>query len=303
MAQFGFIHPTKKFIAAAGDWVFSQELKTEVATIKAGYLVGRGTDDTKAVLADIGSVVPIGVAGYETSFLGSISHTSARPATLTTAYASDINVPVLAGTNMAGCLKLAAGFAVTKGDKLASFSDGTVVPYVDVMGGYGIKVPFVKSTSEVDTGIKLPQYTIVTDAFLEVTTNVTSGTVDAGILSTEGGGDADGFIDAISAATAGLIMPTLSGAAVTNLTVGELLATDMTGSTGSVAADPATWALKIPYVCDGTATTVSYTTSDHAIVGNIVLVIQAKGMMDVGAAEQTLAASASVQDVMARVDI
>ncbi len=300
---FGFMHPINKFIAAAPNTVFMQELKAAVATIKPGNLIARVTDDTKTTLATIGTNVPLGIAGYEQSFLGSTSHTSQRPATLLTAYATNAHVPVLAGTNFAGCLKLSPGFVVTKGDRLASFTDGNVVPYIPMMGGFAIRVPFAKSTSEVDTGIELPQYTIVTEAFLEVTTKVTAATVDAGLLSTEASGDADGFIDAISAATVGIIMPTLSGAAVTNLTVGELLATDMTGSTASAAADPATWALKIAHVCDGTATTISYTTSDHAAIGNIVLVIQAKGMIDVGAAEETLASSSSVQDVMARISI
>ena len=300
---FGFIHPINKFLAAAPNTVFLQELKSAVATIKPGNLVARVTDDTKGTLATIGTNVPIGVAGYEQSFLGSTSYTSARPATLLTAYASDVHVPIISGTNFAGCLKLTPGFVVTKGDRLASFSDGNVVPYISMMGGFAIKVPFEKSITEVDTGIELPQYTIVTDAFTEVVTNASSGTLEAGILSTEASGDLNGFIDIADCATAGLIMPVLSGTAVTNLTVGELLSTDMTGSTGSTAADPATWALKTAYVCDGTTKTIAYKTSDHTITGNIVLVIQAKGMIDVGAAEETLSVSASVQDVMARVSI
>lgn len=303
MAQFGFVHPINKFIAEAPNTVFHQELKSNDATVKAGYLVARVTDDTKGTLSSIGTNVPIGVAGYETSFLGSTSHVSARPATLLTAYAAGMNVPILSGTNFAGCLKLAPGFTVTKGDRLASFSDGTVVPYIPMMGGFAIKVPFEKNTSEVDTGIELPQYTIVTEAFTEVVTAEAGGTLEAGMLSSESSGDLDGFIDATSCATAGLIMPVLSGAAVTDLTIGELISTDMTGSDATNAADPATWALKTAYVCDGTTKTVSYKTSNHTIAGNIVLVIQAKGMIDVGAAEQTLAASSSVQDVMARVSI
>jgi hypothetical protein len=299
MATYGFIAPTNKFIAYAPNDVFKQEFKSEVATIKAGYLIARGTDDTKCVLSDIGTSSALAVAGYEQSFLGSDEYTSNRPASLTTAYATGAEVPALAGTNFAGCLKLAAGFNVTKGDKLAAFTDGTVVPYTPMMGGMGIKIPFEKSTTEVDTGIELPANAIVTYAMLEVTTNVASGTVDAGILSTEANGDADGFLDGASAATAGLVIPVTHAASAASLTAGALLATDIKSADGTAIF----FSHFDPYVCDGTAKTVSYTTSDHAIAGNIILVVQAEGMFEVGTAEQTLSSSTSVQNVMARVNI
>ena len=299
MATYGFIAPTNKFIAYAPNDVFKQEFKAAVATIKAGHLIARGADDTKCTLATIGTNTPIGVAGYEQSFLGNDEYTSNRPATLATAYASGAKVPSLSGANFAGCLKLAAGFAVEKGDRLASFTSGTVVPYIPMLGGFGIKIPFTKSTTEVDTGIELPAKAIVTGAMLEVVTNVSASTVDAGMLSTEASGDADGFIDGASAATAGLVVPVTHAAAAASLTVGELLATDIKSADGTAIF----FSHVDPYVCDGTTKTISYTTSDHAITGNIILVIQAEGMIDVGNAEQTLSSSTSVQSVMAKINI
>lgn len=70
-----------------------------------------------------------------------------------------------------------------------------------------IAITRVASTSEQDTGWDLPAKSIVLDVFLDVTTGETTGTtktVDVGLLASESGGDADGFLDGVSVQTSGL---------------------------------------------------------------------------------------------------
>ena len=67
-------------------------------------------------------------------------------------------------------------------------------------------LPFGASdNTETDTGIDLPANLLVKDAFIRVTTEDATETLDFGILASEGGGDADGFGMVLSVATAGYV--------------------------------------------------------------------------------------------------
>ena len=67
-------------------------------------------------------------------------------------------------------------------------------------------LPFGASdNSETDTGIDLPANLLVKDAFIRVTTEDATETLDFGILASESGGDADGFGMVLSVATAGYV--------------------------------------------------------------------------------------------------
>ncbi len=88
---------------------------------------------------------------------------------------------------------------------------------------------------EVDTGYDLPTHAIVHDILLEVVAPEVSGTtktIDAGLKAAESGGDADGFIDGMSIATAGLFRPgaTVAGGVWTASTRGVLLASFTAGA-------------------------------------------------------------------------
>jgi len=54
-------------------------------------------------------------------------------------------------------------FGTVKGDLLASWGGGTVVPVVPMPGGYGVRIPFAKNGSETDTGVDLPEGMIISD--------------------------------------------------------------------------------------------------------------------------------------------
>jgi hypothetical protein len=64
------------------------------------------------------------------------------------------------------------------------------------------------STGEVDTGWNLPAGSFIVDAWVKVIAAEATGTtktIDVGLLSSESGGDADGFIDGVSVAATGLV--------------------------------------------------------------------------------------------------
>ena len=145
------------------------------------------------------------------------------------------------------------------------------------------ELSFSQNTSETDTGWDLPANAIVEDVWVKVDTAVSGATLNVGLLSTETGGDADGFIKAISCSSTGLKIPGVTVtkttgtnenyiSAVTN-TLGALLldlvyetGTDTAGDTGFVHA----W--KKPHVAASvTAKSVSYSTSNHAIAGKIYI--------------------------------
>jgi hypothetical protein len=66
------------------------------------------------------------------------------------------------------------------------------------------KIPFSAQTSETDTGFDLPDKCEVLDVLVDVQTSEAGRTIDVGLLSSESGGDADGFIVGLSIASTGL---------------------------------------------------------------------------------------------------
>lgn len=68
------------------------------------------------------------------------------------------------------------------------------------------------AASEGSTGLQFPAGAVLSPfAALRVTVAEGSRTIEVGLLSSESGGDADGLLDAVSLATAGTIVPAVSG--------------------------------------------------------------------------------------------
>lgn len=305
MGYYGFVEPDNKVIAYAPNTILIQEEKAEAATIKPGMVVMKGTNDDDVVACDGVTKAPFGIAGYEQSFLGAASTTSNRPANVDTAYAKDARVPVLGGGGFVAMLHLAPGVGTVKGDLLASWGGGTVVPVVPMPGGYGVRIPFVKKTTEFDTGVELPEGMIVSDVIVEVTNEVADATIDVGLL----GGDADGFLDGESCAAKGFVKHNTVALTsdVTSLTLGAYF------KEADIADDTQTYRVPNYHVVGDGQVSVSYTTSDSDnLAGNIYMVCAAPGFQIVGRAEETLVpVTATVNDatefvsqnVMARVYI
>jgi len=286
MGSAPFIEPTNK-IVVAGSNVDRRGYTTSgtVTNLIPGRLVKKGASDSLIIIGDVDGP-NIGWLGYEDAFGPD------KPVNITTAYATAKNCDVLSGP---GTILVANSetAAVTKGDLLCAGSDGKVRKlYPGAIKT--MVIPFTNSeAAEADTGYELPAGAVLIGMpFVEVVTNVADATIDVGILSTEASGDADGFLDGVSCATAGKIQAiTYDASAVTNITLGALLSSDLVED---VAAGYG--AILKQWVGDGTATTVSYTTNDKAIVGNIHIMYCEPGVNDmpVGIAEETIAAAGNL---------
>lgn len=130
-----------------------------------------------------------------------------------------------------------------------------------------LAIPFGASdNTETDTGLDLPAgcFLDMWSPLLRVTGTDATETIDFGILSTESGGDADGFIAAASVANSGqvnLIPQITDGGTIDYLStnyVGALLTTSIAGA-NAVATVGGTTSKQ--YRTNGTAKSLSYTGS------------------------------------------
>lgn len=287
MGYTGYNKPSNK-IVVGGKPPLVQELKIEtVANMYAGRLVQKGTNQDDMKVGGIGAAY--GWLGYEQSNPGF------RPADVDTIYTVDDMAAVLKGGGFAILASLAASFSVKKNDKVANWANGQVMgPVEPMLGGLALKIPFIQKTTEFDTGIDIPANMIVLDAAVEVTTNVAASWIDVGILSSEPGGDADGFLIHPSCAAAGMVSPILSHATEASLTLGALLGTHQKSADITALYE----AVRKAFVADGTAKSLTYTTSAHAITGNIWLALAYPGFRIVGEAGETVDASAAAADLI-----
>lgn len=134
---------------------------------------------------------------------------------------------------------------------------------------------------EIDTGYDFQKGDVVyPQACVRVATAEATGTtktVDVGILSSESGGDADGFLDGVVTSATGVVTLTMTAtdgvsqnyvAAAPKL--GALL---RAGLLGGDAADTASALIPVPWVCDGTAKSLTYT------IGSTATELVAKGYL------------------------
>ncbi len=302
MAQdyFGFKKPSNKIIVAAIGNIFYTEYYLESATnAYAGRVAMSGTNADDLVVADGATAMPLGFIGFEQSFLGSTSYTANRPATVDTIWTSGAKVPVIMGGGFWIVGAIAIGVKVAKGDLLAPWGGGTLVPVVPLMGGYGVRIPFTKQATEADTGIDLPSGMIVSDVMVKCTTNAGSATIDIGLGDgTESGFDADGFVDGASLATAGWVQHIDGDTTEANNTLGALL---VKASVKSADTSAKYFDLKKLHVCDGTCVSISYTTSDHTVAGDMYVICNGLGFYPVAIAEEDITtATSAVTDCMVR---
>ncbi len=289
MAYCGFKKPTNKIIVTGDPAVQEQKLGGTVTSAYPGRLVMKGTNDDDVSLAD-GTKPVAGFLGFEHGY-----HANDRPATVDTAYASGAMVPVIYDGDFVIVGATTAGTGVNKNDKMASWIDGTLIKALEMDGSIAVGIPFVKKTAEFDSGVDLPTGARVKDVIVQVTTAAESSTIDVGILSTEAGGDADGFVVGESCAVTGFVEHIDGNTTEASNTLGALL---VQASVKSADASAKYFDLMKAHVCDGTAKSISYTTSTHTVAGFIWVIIESPGVEIVAKAEQTLASSTSAQDVM-----
>lgn len=152
------------------------------------------------------------------------------------------------------------GFAVNVKDVAPS---GPNEICVDRSARQTLVIPFsianTTAATETDTGFDLPTNAIVqpNGTLVEVTTVDATEQIDVGILSSESGGDADGFLALLSVATAAPVLPavTVTAGVYAANTFGALIS-DYT--VGTNADDRGLFNTK-QYRCNGTARSISYT--------------------------------------------
>jgi hypothetical protein len=142
-------------------------------------------------------------------------------------------------------------------------------------------LPFGASdNSETDTGIDLPANLLVKDAYIKVSTTDSDETLDVGLLSSESGGDADGFVLLTSVASSGYVNPWPVVTSGTNIDYvvhtagyGAYLKQGIAGA--DAVATVGGFARRY-HVTDGTAKSVTYTGSSGSdtAAGYICLVLQ-----------------------------
>lgn len=262
--------------------------KIETATnCYPGRLVIKGTNDDDVVVGD-GISTPAGFLGYEQA------DPEQAPDNITSLYAANSQAPVVSGPCF---IKMPSGLAAktvaTKNDFLLSWSNGQVVPGAYLGGRLAIKVPFSKSTTEVQT-ITLPAGAIVRSVIPQCTTNASGGTIDIGTLSSDSG-DAAGFVDGASLASTGFVLPNIADKTAGNITVGALLKEH--ALLDATASTPYTVALQNGYVIPAGGKVLTYTTSDHTVAGFIYVVLESPGVIPVGRTLLSASAASSAADV------
>jgi hypothetical protein len=286
MVDYGIVKPSNRILERGTPTVITSHNIETATSMYAGRLVKKGTTDYDIVVSD-GVNPVIGWLGWEQADMNN------RPATVDTIYAASEEAPVLRGGNFNIVASLAVGFVAARGDVLIPWGSGTVAPAMQFPEGWGVKIPFIKKTSEYTTGVVLPTGIRVNDVWVYVVTNA-SATIDIGLLASESG-DADGFIDGEDLTNAGWVAHNLVDATAENITLGVLLDEIQIKDAASVYTP-----IKTPYVVGATAQKVTYTTSDATVTGNFYVVVSSPGTFPVAIAEQPIDASAAAADIVVR---
>jgi hypothetical protein len=155
-------------------------------------------------------------------------------------------------------LGLRAGGHIESGLQLARYR----------IGGDG---PGLLTGSVKDTGLDFAAGDVVMGVFVQIHTaeaTATTKTIDVGILASESGGDEDGFLDGAVTSATGVVTVAATATDGTNQNfwaaapiLGALLRNGLLG--GDVAGTAGVM-IPVPWVCDGTAKSLTYTLgSDH----------------------------------------
>lgn len=122
------------------------------------------------------------------------------------------------------------------------------------------------ATTAYDWGIDLPANALVQPfgTGLLISTTDSGITADLGLLASESGGDADGFLDGLSCATAGAVLPALTFNSGTDYPTATTFGVLIQSFTAGSATDDRGLAINKQHRCDGTAKSLVITLSSGA---------------------------------------
>jgi hypothetical protein len=284
MTQTGFTTPTNK-TKLAGVPLKSNLKLTTGTDCYAGRLVAKGASDGLGVVCT-SILPPVGFISYEDTT------SDYQPATYATAFAaSDIAGIIFGPIIVKG--SMVAGTTCVKGDLLANWAAGQVIPVARMGGGLAIKIPYTKSTTKV-VSVTLPAGVIVKDVIVQSVVADASGTIDVGLTTT----DTDGFLDGAALAATGFNALNLVDATAANITKGTLFQeVQIKDATGT----PVYTQINLnPGYQMAAAEALCYTTSDHTQSGFLWVVIDHPSFQVVGKAENSVDASSAAADVQVR---
>lgn len=285
MVDIGYQTPIGKITTRGVPRVIIEKSVETATLVHPGKLLQAGTTDWDVVVAD-GDTPIVGWAGYE--------HTSVnyRKDVFTTIYTVLDKIAVLRGGKFSIYAWLAPGPQANQGDLVFSWGAGQVVTGAIVKGKMSVRIPFEKNASETDTELDIPAGVVVEDCLIEVTAAVAGSHIDVGILAAEAGGDLDGFVDGELTTSTGILNHNMVDATTGLVTVGVLLTeVKIKDATGT----PVFYAVMQHHEGDGTAESLAYITSAHAIAGFIWLQVSGTGVRQVGVCVDAKSASASQQ--------
>ena len=289
MATSGYQTPVGK-VVVKGQVPDIRHLNVESATsLKPGKLLEAGSSIYDVVVAS-GDAPPIGWLGYEDTVPNN------RKEAISTAPVAAEEHSVLAGGGFVIYAWLDKGPTALQGDDCYSWGTGNVVTGYELHGHKCVRVPFSKNTSEADTGLHVPANVVIHWAAIEVTSAVASGTIDVGMgAGSETGHDADGILDAAPTSTAGINALNMVDATAASITGSGALIdeVEIKDATGTPVFTPIRYFPGLK--CDGTLVSLSYTTSDHASTGYIMLAVSGPGIKKVGTCAKAVTASSSAE--------
>lgn len=178
-------------------------------------------------------------------------------------------------------VKSGGGIVIQSGGSITVDEGGTFSVGANLVSLVGIakirKIACTGADTETDTEWDLPAKAVVLDVFIDVTTTDATETVSIGLLSSESGGDADGFAVGLSLATAGIKR---GGVTVTTGSTEKYVASSTRGvllanvNAGSDSAGDVGHYIETPFLSDSvTAKSVTHTSSSGTDTGKFDLYI------------------------------
>lgn len=297
MVYTSFVKPSNKIVVYGNPRV--SEYNVETATnMYPGRFIQKGTNEDDMIVGDIGNAS--GILGFEHC------NSTDRPATVDTIYVINTDAPAMFGGDYGVVGSLATPHIVAKGDHVANWADGQCMGPVEAGdGGIWLQIPFTNSAASVaDTGIDLPVGVEVADIKIQTTTEVAASSIDVGFINAGESGDEDGLVDGSACTAVGTLRPAAVYTVGSNETFaasttrGILLADFLAGT--DVDTDDGVYNEK-SYITDGTIKSLTYTTTNHAVVGIIHVLLRYPGFRVRGEVLAAADASSAAVDMMMKV--
>jgi hypothetical protein len=292
----GYNTPTGKIVVRGEpNIVLEKEVET-TTNVKPGRLLKMGTTEAEVKVFD-GVSAPAGWCGWEQA------SPEFKKEAISTAFDAADSAPLIRGGPFVILAKQAPGFVSVTGDIMFSWgASGQVAPGGYINGQPAVRINVINTaTVETDTKVDMAAGMWVKDCIVEATAGGAGGvTISVGTNETVGGGevggDANGFLAAEVLASNTRISHNIGPTGIGVQTLGALLkTTEIKDANGTFTVQ-----LKgAGYVCDGTAISITYTTTNTVgLTGYIWLIMGGPGVTEVGKCAAGVSSASAEADVL-----